>query len=300
MPSSSASSRRAASSQRSPAATTPPAAMSHQPGRRPCRRIARCTSRRPSVACTRIDTERCLRFSVRIRERVTTSTMLPSGATCSTSSSPGRPGVGDGVLPDDGSTSTSYHADMTLDTLREEAREIHDDTVALRRRLHEHPSSATSCRSPARRCSSRSTACRSTSRCTRPPAGIAGLLTGGKPGPTVLLRGDMDALPAPRGHRRRLRVEVDGTHARLRARHPHGDAGRRARCWRRGATRSPGRVLFMFQPGEEGDHGARFMLDEGCSTCRRADGTRRRSPARSRSTSPRRCPPGGEHPGAGP
>jgi amidohydrolase len=25
----------------------------------------------------------------------------------------------------------------------------------------------------------------------------------------------------------------------------------------------PGRVLFMFQPGEEGHHGARFMLDEG-------------------------------------
>ncbi len=24
-----------------------------------------------------------------------------------------------------------------------------------------------------------------------------------------------------------------------------------------------GRVLFMFQPGEEGHHGARFMLDEG-------------------------------------
>ncbi len=25
----------------------------------------------------------------------------------------------------------------------------------------------------------------------------------------------------------------------------------------------PGRVLFMFQPGEEGEHGAQFMLDEG-------------------------------------
>ena len=24
-----------------------------------------------------------------------------------------------------------------------------------------------------------------------------------------------------------------------------------------------GRVLFMFQPGEEGHHGARYMLDEG-------------------------------------
>ena len=25
----------------------------------------------------------------------------------------------------------------------------------------------------------------------------------------------------------------------------------------------PGRVLFMFQPGEEGHHGARFMLEDG-------------------------------------
>ena len=35
-----------------------------------------------------------------------------------------------------------------------------------------------------------------------------------------------------------------------------------------------GRVLFMFQPGEEGDHGARFMLDEGLLDLpARADGT---------------------------
>ena len=33
----------------------------------------------------------------------------------------------------------TYHRGMTLDTLRDEARELHDDTVALRRRLHEHP-----------------------------------------------------------------------------------------------------------------------------------------------------------------
>src|SRR3546814_18125400 len=27
--------------------------------------------------------------------------------------------------------------------------------------------------------------------------------------------------------------------------------------------RLPGTVMFMFQPGEEGHHGARFMLDDG-------------------------------------
>jgi amidohydrolase len=35
-----------------------------------------------------------------------------------------------------------------------------------------------------------------------------------------------------------------------------------------------GRVLFMFQPGEEGDHGARFMLEEGLLELpKRADGS---------------------------
>ena len=52
-----------------------------------------------------------------------------------------------------------------------------------------------------------------------------------------------------------------------------------------------GRVLFMFQPGEEGHHGARFMLDEGLlDVPARSDGTRvaGRLP-RSPCTSPRRC-----------
>ena len=34
-------------------------------------------------------------------------------------------------------------------------------------------------------------------------------------------------------------------------------------CCRHARDEIPGRVLFMFQPGEEGHHGARFMLDEG-------------------------------------
>ena len=129
---------------------------------------------------------------------------------------------------------------------------------------------------PGPQCSRRSRACPSTSPLHESTSGIAALLTGGKPGPTILLRGDMDALPMPedtgldfaqRGRRR---------DARLRARHP------RRRCWpapaRLLAARRadlPGRVLFMFQPGEEGHHGARYMLDEGLlDVPPLADGTR--------------------------
>ena len=34
---------------------------------------------------------------------------------------------------------TAYHLVMTLDTLRDEARDLQDETIALRRRLHRHP-----------------------------------------------------------------------------------------------------------------------------------------------------------------
>ena len=104
-------------------------------------------------------------------------------------------------------------------------------------------------------------------------SGIAALLTGAKPGPTVLLRGDMDALPMPEDTG--LDFARERRHdARLRARHPHGDARRRGPAAAARRDEIPGRVLFMFQPGEEGHHGARFMLDEGLlDVAPLADGT---------------------------
>jgi len=94
-------------------------------------------------------------------------------------------------------------------------------------------------------------------------SGIAALLTGSKPGPTILLRGDMDALPMPEHTGLDFASGVDGcmhacghdTHTAMLATAARLLSGRRDEL--------AGRVLFMFQPGEEGHHGARFMLDEG-------------------------------------
>lgn len=152
---------------------------------------------------------------------------------------------------------------MTLDTLRDEARELHDDTVALRRRLHERPEIGNEL--PVTRelvleslegLPLELTLHESTS-------GVAALLTGGKPGPTVLLRGDMDALPLHEDTGLDFTSKDDGsmhacghdTHTAMLSSAAHVLAARRDEI--------PGRVLFMFQPGEEGEHGARFMLDEG-------------------------------------
>jgi amidohydrolase len=94
-------------------------------------------------------------------------------------------------------------------------------------------------------------------------SGVAALLTGAKPGPTVLLRGDMDALPLHEdtglefssGHDDQMHACGHDTHTAMLV--------GAARLLADRADDLAGRVLFMFQPGEEGEHGARFMLDEG-------------------------------------
>lgn len=94
-------------------------------------------------------------------------------------------------------------------------------------------------------------------------SGIAALLTGGKPGPTILLRGDMDALPLHEDTGLEFSSRTDDamhacghdTHTAMLAGAARLLSGRQADL--------AGRVLFMFQPGEEGHHGAKFMLDEG-------------------------------------
>ncbi|MEM8748625.1 MAG: M20 family metallopeptidase [Actinomycetota bacterium] len=94
-------------------------------------------------------------------------------------------------------------------------------------------------------------------------SGVVGLLEGTRPGPTVLLRGDMDALPMPEDTGLDFASEIDGAmHACGHDTHTAMLAGA-ARVLSERRDEIAGRVLFMFQPGEEGHHGARFMLDEG-------------------------------------
>ncbi len=94
-------------------------------------------------------------------------------------------------------------------------------------------------------------------------SGVAALLTGDKPGPTVMLRGDMDALPMPEDTGLDFASRVDNCmHACGHDTHVAMLAGA-ARMLSERKADLPGRVLFMFQPGEEGYGGAEYMLDEG-------------------------------------
>ena len=85
----------------------------------------------------------------------------------------------------------------------------------------------------------------------------------GRPGPTVLLRGDMDALPLQEDLDIDFRSAHDGRmHACGHDAHVAMLAAA-ARLLSEHRDELSGRVRFMFQPGEEGHHGARYMIDEG-------------------------------------
>ena len=92
---------------------------------------------------------------------------------------------------------------------------------------------------------------------------VVAVLDGATDGPTLLLRADMDALPMPEDTGLDYASSVPGTmHACGHDAHVAMLVGAaRMLAARRGDLR--GRVKFLFQPGEEGHHGARYCLEEG-------------------------------------
>lgn len=92
---------------------------------------------------------------------------------------------------------------------------------------------------------------------------VTAVLRGAKPGPVVLLRGDMDALPVQEEVDLPFRSRVeDRMHACGHDLHTTMLAGA-ARLLAGHRDRLHGDVVFMFQPGEEGYDGAGYMLREG-------------------------------------
>jgi hippurate hydrolase len=96
---------------------------------------------------------------------------------------------------------------------------------------------------------------------------VTAVLRGGRPGPAVLLRGDMDGLPIVEATGESFAPAPDSAHHG--AMHACGHDLHMAGLV--GATRLlaahrdelAGDVVLMFQPGEEGFDGASYMIDEG-------------------------------------
>jgi len=93
--------------------------------------------------------------------------------------------------------------------------------------------------------------------------GLVAILKGTREGRSVLLRGDMDALAMPEETGLDFASTIPGLmHACGHDAHVAMLAGAaELLCARAGDL--AGEVRFMFQPGEEGHHGARFMLEDG-------------------------------------
>ena len=152
---------------------------------------------------------------------------------------------------------------MELDTLLDEARDLFDETVALRRTLHRWPELGNDLPVTREHVLGALEGLPLQLTLHETTSGIAAVLDGGKPGPTVLLRGDMDALPLHEDTDLEFESADEGKmHACGHDTHTAMLVGA-AKLLSARRDQIPGRVLFMFQPGEEGGGGAGLMLEEG-------------------------------------
>ena len=152
---------------------------------------------------------------------------------------------------------------MTMSTMRDEAHDYLSDAVALRRQLHQWPELGNDLPITREAVLSSLEGLPLDLKLHTSTSGISAMLTGGKPGPTILLRGDMDALAMPEDTDLDFSSKVDGCmHACGHDTHTAMLVGA-AKMLTAHRSELAGRVLFMFQPGEEGHGGARYMLQEG-------------------------------------
>jgi hippurate hydrolase len=152
---------------------------------------------------------------------------------------------------------------LEIDDLLEAARAIQPDVVATRRRIHRHPEIGNDLPATQDLVVEELAKLGIEGRRGTGLSSVVALIQGGRPGPTVILRADMDGLPLTEDTGLEFRSGIDGAmHACGHDAHISMLLGA-ARLLQERRASLPGRVILMFQPGEEGWHGARTMLEEG-------------------------------------
>ncbi len=152
---------------------------------------------------------------------------------------------------------------MSLEPLLDEARADLDRTIALRRRIHERPELGLVLPETQRAVLDAIEGGDWTIATGGATSAVVATLSGARPGPTLLLRADMDALPMteetelPFASRETGRMHACGHDA-----HVAMLAGA-ARLLARRRDSIAGTVKLLFQPGEEGHAGARLLIEEG-------------------------------------
>jgi amidohydrolase len=147
--------------------------------------------------------------------------------------------------------------------LRDDARDIFDELVQLRHRLHELPEVGLQLPRTQELVLQGLDSLGLEITTGTSLTSVTAVLRGGRAGPAVLLRGDMDALPLQEDNDLDYRSQVDGAmHACGHDLHTAMLVGA-ARLLSAHRADLAGDVVFMFQPGEEGWDGAGHMLREG-------------------------------------
>jgi amidohydrolase len=172
----------------------------------------------------------------------------PPGAETQTAPAYTRP------MPD----TTGSHSELLVS-----ARAMLPELVAYRRRLHRHPEVGLELPWTQAAVADELRKLGLEPRPGSKVSSVTAVIEGSLPGPTVLLRADMDGLPLTEDTGLDFASEIPermhacghDTHVTMLM------GGVRLLLERRAELR--GRVLLMFQPGEEGYFGAREMLDEG-------------------------------------
>src|SRR5579864_5627792 len=159
-------------------------------------------------------------------------------------------------------------AQMTeLHRFLDEARELLPEAVALRRRIHAKPELGLDLPLTTAAVLDGLSGLEVEVARGKSTSGLVVSLSGTKPGAqtgrTILLRGDMDALPMPEETGLDFASEIPGrmhacghdSHTAMLVQAVH--------LLHRRRDELPGTVKFMFQPGEEGHAGARRMIEDG-------------------------------------
>lgn len=148
-------------------------------------------------------------------------------------------------------------------TFRDDAAKIADDLVALRRDLHRHPEIGLDLPRTQGKVLAALDGLPLEVTVGKRLSSVVAVLRGARPGPTVLLRGDMDALPVQELTGLPYASDIPGAmHACGHDLHVACLVGA-ARLLSAVRDDLPGNVVFMFQPGEEAPGGAAPMIEEG-------------------------------------
>ena len=150
-----------------------------------------------------------------------------------------------------------------LELWREGARELMPMVVALRRELHKFPELGLHLPETTRRAREALAGLDVEIADSATTTSMVVTLRGAQQGPTILLRGDMDALPMPEDTDLEFKSQNEGRmHACGHDSHTAMLVGA-VHLLHRHRERLNGNVKFFFQTGEEGHAGARLVIEEG-------------------------------------